>query len=136
MRLSFGPGSTYRDHCTFPGDSLKPHKVLSSAFWNRAFSRTSVIGFWRLLQSRRSAWFGLPVALRHSALGIDRTRVALLLMSYSAAASKLPGSCEAVTGWPSRRHQSSPPSNSLARNPSRVSLYAPLVDALQPIPSQ
>ena len=60
----------------------------------------------------------------------------LLLMSYSAAASKLPGSGEAVTGCPSRRHQSSPPSNSLARNPSRASLYAPLVDALQPIPSQ
>jgi hypothetical protein len=55
---------------------------------------------------------------------------------YSAAVSKRPGSCEAVTGCPSRRDQSSPPSNSLARNPSRASLYAPLVDALQPIPSQ
>ena len=55
---------------------------------------------------------------------------------YSAAASKMPGSCEAATGCPSRRHQSIPPSSSLARNPSRASLYAPLVDALQPIPSQ
>ena len=55
---------------------------------------------------------------------------------YSAAASRLPGSLEVTTGYPSRRHQSRPPSSSLVRNPSRASLYAPLVDALQPIPSQ
>lgn len=62
--------------------------------------------------------------------------IVAVLTRYSAAARKLPGSCEAITGCPSRRHQSIPPSNSLARNPSRASLCAPLVDALQPIPSQ
>src|SRR5260370_8125303 len=70
-----------------------------------------------------------------SDFGDHRTCVALLLMSYSAAASKLPGSCEAVTGCPSRPHQSSPPSKSLPRNPSSATFYAPLLHALQPIPS-
>jgi hypothetical protein len=55
---------------------------------------------------------------------------------YSAAACKLPGLSEVITGCPSRLHQSRPPSNSLVRNPSRASLYEPLVEPLQPIPSQ
>lgn len=39
-------------------------------------------------------------------------------------------------GWPSRFHQSRPPINSLTLKPSRLMFKAPLVDALQPMPSQ
>jgi hypothetical protein len=101
-------------------------------------------GLWGLLLATPSAFRGKPdcgsvfppIHGRNALLRRSDCVARCCLMSYSAAASKLPGSCEAVTSCPSRRHQSSPPSNSLARNPSRASLYAPLVDALQPIPSQ
>jgi len=80
----------------------------------------------------------LPDLTAEDLIGLGVTAIAAEqpLRGVACAASKLPGSCETVTGCPSRRHQSIPPSSSLTRNPSPASLYAPLVDALQPIPSQ
>ena len=52
------------------------------------------------------------------------------------AAGIWPRSGPVATGWPSRIQKSRPPSISLTWKPSRASLYAPLVEPLQPMPSQ